>query len=250
MTDASIWPGGVFLSFGLWPDREPGEPVLATIGAVLEDLGGTYAGAMFCGPPGLAFSRLPGPRGLSYAGALSAREVRRRLRDGGAYRVAMRLPGVGPAALSFDPTPGEPVPADRHAVDVTVEAGAFGLPRGLWDEQEQAAAEERQEAVLHYLEACCTALDPAYAVLHSEGSTPLPGALATGRQIGTDVYVSRRLGLGSRLAEVARLSETREWSTGTFYSGWFLAEAPDHDALLAAWVRPSLIIGDLLGARV
>ena len=54
-----------------------------------------------------------------------------------------------------------------------------------------------------------------------------------------------RLGrrLGHRLTEVARFSETREWSTGTFYSGWFLAQAANREALLAAWARPSLVIG-------
>jgi hypothetical protein len=153
----------------------------------------------------------------------------------------MNLPGVGPAAISYEPTPGEPAPAERHPVTVTVEAGALALPRSLWNEQEQAAAEDRQAAILHYLEACCTALDPAYAVLHSEDATPTPTALATGRRLGIDIYVSRRL--GHRLTDVARLSETREWPTGTFYSGWFLAQTANREALLAAWARPSLVIG-------
>lgn len=245
-----MWPGGVFLSFGLWPGREMDGPALAAVGDVLEERGATYAGAMFFGPPGLAFSRVPDAPGLAYAGARSAREVRRCLRDGGAYRVAMHLPEVGLAAVSLEATPGEEVPAAGHPVDVTVEAGAFAIPRPLWDDSEREAAEARQAAVLRYLEACCTALDPAYAVLHSEGSTPSPSALAAGRQIGTDVYVSRRLGLDSKLTEVARLGATREWSTGTFYSGWFLTETSDLDALLAAWTRPSLVIGEMLSARV
>ncbi len=245
-----MWPGGVHLSFGLWPGRELGEPALAAVGDVLEEQGATFAGAMFCGPPGLSFSRVPDAPGLGYAGARSAREVRRCLRDGGAYRVAMRLPGVGPAAISLEATPGDDAPPGRHPVDVTVEAGAFAIPRPLWDYEEREAAEVRQAAVLHYFKACCTALDPAYAVLHSEGSTPTPSALATGRQIGLDVYVSRRLGLGPRLTDVAGLCVTREWPTGTFYSGWFLRETTDLDALLAAWTRPSLILGERLSHTV
>ncbi|MCM4079928.1 hypothetical protein [Paractinoplanes hotanensis] len=246
MGHTSMWPGGVFLSFGLWPGRDLDEPALAAVADVLEQCGGTYSGAMFFGPTGLAFSRVPDAPGISYAGARSAREVRRGLRDGCAYRVAMNLPGVGQAAVSFEATPGEELPAGRHPVDVTVEAGAFALPRSIWDERERAAAEVREEVVLRYFEACCAALDPAYAVLHSEGSTPTPAALAGGQQLGTDVYVSRRLGLGARLNQVARLSQVREWTTGTFYSGWFLTETPDLDALLAAWTRPSIVIGERL----
>jgi hypothetical protein len=245
-----MWPGGVFLSFGLWPGRELDGPALAAVGDVLEERGATYAGAMFHGPPGLTFSRLPDAPGLAYAGARSAREVRRSLRDGGAYRVAMRLPDVGAAAISLEATPGEDVPPAGHPVDVTVEAGAFAIPRPLWDDEEREAAEARQAAALRYLEACCTALDPAYAVLHSEGSTPTPSALAAGHRLGTDVYLSRRLGLAPNLTEVARLGATREWRTGTFYSGWFLAETPDLDALLAAWTRPSSVIGEMLSTRV
>lgn len=241
-----MWPGGVFLSFGLWPGRELEEPALAAVGDVLEQCGGTYSGSMFFGAAGLAFSRVPEAPGISYVGGRSVRDVRRGLRDGCAYRVAMALPGVGQAAVSFEATPGKELPAERHPVDVTVEAGAFALPRSLWDERERAAAEVREEAVLRYFEACCAALDPAYAVLHSEGSTPTPAALAAGRPIGTDVYVSRRLGLGARLNQVARLSQVREWPTGTFYSGWFLTESPDLDALRAAWARPSLVIGEKL----
>ena len=250
MTLTSMWPGGVFLSFGLWPGRELGEPALAAVADVLEGQGATFAGAMFSGPPGRAFSRVPDAPGLVYAGARSAREVRRCLRDGGAYRVAMRLPGVGPAAVSLEATPGEEIPPGQHPVDVTVEAGAFAIPRSLWDDAEREAAEERQAAVLHYLEACCTALDPAYAVLHSEGLTPTPSALATGRQIGVDVFVSHRQAMAPNLLEVARLSETRAWPTGTFQSGWFLGETPDADALLAAWTRPSLVLGEMLLARL
>ncbi|MBB4695219.1 hypothetical protein [Paractinoplanes abujensis] len=242
----SMWPGGVFLSFGLWFDRLPDEPVLAAVGDVLERNGATYAGAMFFGPPGLSFSRLPGAAGIGYAGERSAREVRRCLRDGGGYKVAMNLPGAGPAALSFEATPGEDAPPGRHPVEVTVEAGAFAIPRQLWNADERAAAEARQAVVLRYLEACCTALDPAYAVLHSEGSTPTPAALAVGRQLGTDVYVSDRLGLDPRLTQVNRLSQTLRWPTGSFHSGWFLAETPDLDALLAAWTRPALIMAERL----
>jgi hypothetical protein len=203
---------------------------------------------MFAGPPGLSFARLPGAPGITYAGGRTAREVRRCLRDGGAYRVAMSLPGIGPAALSFEATPGD-TPAERHPVEVTVEAGAFAVPRALWNSAERAAAEERQASVLRYLEACCTELDPSYAVLHSEGSTPTPAALGVGRQIGTDVYLSRRLGLEPRLAQVRRLSETLERSTGSFHSGWFLTETSDLDALLAAWTRPSLLIAESLADR-
>ncbi|MBU2668787.1 hypothetical protein KOI35_35280 [Actinoplanes bogorensis] len=245
----SIWPGGVFLSFGLWFDRRMDEPAPAAVGDVLERLGATYTGGMFLGPPGLSFSRLPGAPGVTYTGERSAREVRRCLRDGGAYRVAMNLPGVGPAAVSFEATPGEDAPGERHPIDVTVEAGAFSIPRALWNDEERAAAEARQAVVLRYLEACCTALDPAYAVLHSEGCTPTPAALSVGRQIGTDVYVSDRLGLEPRLTQVTRMSQTRKWATGTFHSGWFLGETPDLDALLAAWTRPSLIIAERLTVR-
>ncbi|WP_133873106.1 hypothetical protein [Paractinoplanes brasiliensis] len=242
----SMWPGGVFLSFGLWFDHPLDEPALAAVGDVLEENGATYAGAMFHGPPGLSFSRVPGAPGITYAGVRSAREVRRCLRDGGGYRVAMSLPGVGPAAISFEATPGEDVPPERHPVEVTVEAGAFAIPRPLWDESERAAAEARQAVVLRYLEACCTALDPAYAVLHSEGSTPTPAALSVGRQLGTDIFVSKRLALEPRLTQVNRLSHTLQWPTGTFHSGWFLGETPDLDALLAAWTRPALLIAERL----
>ncbi len=243
MRQTSIWPGGVFLSFGLWFDRELDEPAPAAVGDVLERCGATYTGAMFAGLPGLAFARVPGPPGLTYVGDRPAREVRRRLREGGAYRVAMTLPGLGPAALSLEATPGT-APADRHPVDVTVEAGAFAVPRPLWDEAEREAAQIRQEVVMRYLEVCCTALDPAYAVLHSEGGTPAPAALSSGRPIGVDVYLSRRLGLEPRLGQVARLSHKLEWATGTFYSGWFLGETANLDALIAAWTRPALIIGE------
>ncbi len=245
-----MWPGGVFLSFGLWLDRVGDDTAPAAVGDVLEKFGGTYSGAMFYGPPGIAFSRVPDAPGLSYAGARSARDVRRTLRDGAAYRVSMTMPGVGPVAVSFEATPGEEVPAERHPVEVTMEAGAFAVPRALWNEQERAAAEEREALVLRYFEACCTALDPAYAVLHSEGSTPTPAALSVGRQLGTDVYVARRLGLGPRLTQVNRLSETREWPNGTFYSGWFLTETTDLDALLAAWTRPGLLLAEKLTAAV
>ena len=250
MSQSSIWPGGVFLSLGLWFDRPLDEPVLAAVGDVLERHGATYGGAMFFGPPGLSFARLPGPPGIAYAGGRTAREVRRCLRDGGAYRVAMHLPGIGPAAISFEATPDGDAPAERHPVEITIEAGAFAVPRALWNSSERAAAEARQAVVLRYFEACCTALDPSYAVLHSEGSTPTPAALGVGRQIGTDVYLSRRLGLEPRLAQVRRLSATLEWSTGSFHSGWFLSDTPDLDALLAAWTRPSLIIAESLADRV
>ncbi|MGK5680912.1 hypothetical protein [Actinoplanes sp. URMC 104] len=249
MSSTSRWPGGVFLSFGLWFDQVPEGGALAAVGDVLEERGGTYSGAMFFGPADAAFVRVLDIAGIGYSGAGSARSVRRGLRDGIAYRVAMQLPGAGPAALSYEATPGESAPAARHPVDVTVQAGPLSIPRELWNADEQAAAEKQQAVVLDYLRACCTALDPAYAVLHSEGSTPTPAALHVGRQIGVDVYVSRRLGLGAHLSQAARLSETFDWGTGVFYSGGFLAETPDRDALLAAWTRPSLIIGEQLAAR-
>ncbi len=239
-----MWPGGVFLTFGLWLDRVHDEPALAAVGAVLEECGGTFSGSMFFGPAATAFSRVPDAPGISYAGGRSVRDVRRSVRDGSAYRVSMHLPGVGAAGVSYAATPGERLPADRHPVEVTVEAGAFAVPRGLWTDEERAAAEERQSVVLRYLETCCTVLDPAYAVLHSEGSTPTPSALAAGRPIGLDAYVSRRL--SHQLTGMARLCETRGWPRGTFHSGWFLSEAPDQAALRAAWSRPSLVIGERL----
>ncbi|MDP9815476.1 hypothetical protein J3R04_001446 [Spirilliplanes yamanashiensis] len=220
------------------------------MGDALEAEGGRYTGAVYVGPPAVPFDWVFDIEGLSHVHDAAASAVRDRMADGTAYRVSMALPGVGPAALTFEGTPGAVLPASGHPVDVVMESDVLFIPPEHRDDDERAAAQALQAAVLRYLEACCTALDPAYALVHVEEATPTPAALAAGGRLGGDVFVSRRLagldGLGTALADVARVSETLDWETGTFYSSDFLAETPDRPALVAAWTAASAVIADLL----
>jgi hypothetical protein len=210
-------PVGAVLTIGLWLDR-PAE--LLEVADVLVAHGARYTGGIAEGDPGQAFSWRFELEGVTRAEGLAAGEVRRRAAGGRAYGVDLDVPGAGPAVVTYAGTPAAG-PPQRHPVLIQMPADAWGIPRFAWDDDDRRAAGSLQPIVLRHLEALCTALDPAYAVLGVEAPIPTPAALAAGEPIGPDAYLSARFPVGPVEAPAVL-----EWATGTFYSGWFLAEGP------------------------
>jgi hypothetical protein len=100
----------------------------------------------------------------------------------------------------------------------------------------------------------CTALDPGYALMGEEITVPTPAELASGGgNLGWSAFVSHRLisrvGLDVPLAELARLSTTRDWGTGIHYERRLVRTERDRKALWAADQAASVAVGRALTAR-
>ncbi|HST80407.1 MAG TPA: hypothetical protein VLL08_01560 [Kineosporiaceae bacterium] len=229
---------------------------LVAVGDVLEAEGGQYGGQMATGPAGVVFSWWHDIEGVEWRAGWSVEQVRRAMREGTAYRVNMDLPGLGPAMLDVEGKPEDEAVAAQHPVALAVGADVLAFMRESWNEEERAAAALLGPHVLRYLKALCTRLDPAYAMLYTEGEygTCTPTTLASGKEaLDGDFFVSRRFAvhppLDAQLAEVTRITgATLEWETGTFYSGsgYVLPAAPDRAALREAWGPVSRTLGQLL----
>jgi hypothetical protein len=224
-------PMGALLEIGLWLDRPAG---LLEVADVLVAGGARYTGGIAEGEPGKTFSWRAELEGVGSVDGLPAEEVRRRAAAGRAYLLDLDVPGAGRTFVTYEGTP-DAEPPERHPVVIRMAADAWGIPRFAWDDDARRAAEALRPIVLRHLEALCTTLDPAYAVLGVEALIPTPSALAAGESFGGDAYISRRFPVGP-----VESPATLEWATGTFYSSWFLAEGPT--TLPAA--------GKALGARL
>jgi hypothetical protein len=246
------WPDGFCMSIGMWFDRIEAPLALLAVGDVLVAEGGRYTGGLLTAPVDVPFAWVDLLEGKEYLAGLTAEQVRSGLSGGKGCRVSMYLPGAGPAMLELGGTPGMELTALGHPVQVTVSAGTLMFEMDGRDDDERAADDALQVAVLRYLAALCSGLDPAYAhVVMEDGSTPVPRALAAGgRSVGADAFISHRLaadpGLGAELAEAARHCDTIEWETGTFYSSWVVRDVPRDPALWTAMSAASMTLGALL----
>ncbi|WP_250006460.1 hypothetical protein [Actinoplanes sp. M2I2] len=248
----SALPIGSLLAIGLWADREPGPAGLLVAAEALRSLGAELNGVVWSAEAGVRFKLAVDVAGHFWTD-LGASEVHEMLRSGRAYRVGLDLPGLGPVMLGFEGTPEEE-PADRHPIRVAMESGPFGIPRELWEDEERAEAAVMRQRVLEVLQALCRALDPAYAIVGEEIDVPNPDGLVTdphlGWTIGADGYLARRMierpEVAGHLAVVSPLAQVVEWDTGSFFSGWFLAETPDDETYESAWGAAFLAVGEAL----
>lgn len=247
----SALPRGSLLALGLWVDHEQGPAGLLVAAEILRSLGAELNGAVWSGEAGVRFACVTDFTG--YAWSDQASDVDGLMRSGRAYRVGLDLPGLGPAMLGFEGT-REQEPAERHPLWLAMESGPFGIPRELWEDEERAEAAVMRPRVLEVLRELCRELDPVYAIVGEEIDVPNPDGLVTdphlGWTIGSDGYLARRMierpEIAGHLAVVSPLAQVVQWDTGSYFSGWFLAETPDRETYRNAWAAAFLAVGEAL----
>jgi len=146
---------------------------------------------------------------------------------------------VGETDVRFASTP-EAVPAPEHPVEVVMAA----------ERPDRNRSKDPVRAFRKLMRTLCAALDPAYALMGEEITVPTPAALATGwDRLGWSAFVSHRLGTGPELTELARLSKTQDWSTGTHYERRPVRLERDQEALWTADQAASVAVGRALVSR-
>jgi len=230
---------GAYFTIGLWFDQPPPSALLA-VGDVLVAAGGQYDGDVTVGPSGAAFeywSELDGRRSVDrrvVEGTMAGTV------EGTVHNLSLRLPVVGEVVVHFDRTPAA-VPAEEHPVAIDMSA----------DRDDRNPSKDPARAFLKLMKALCTALDPAYALMGEEITVPTPTELASGSgHLGWSAFVSHRLisrvELDVPLAELARMSKTRGWGTGTHYERRPVRTERDREALWAADQAASVAVGRTL----
>jgi hypothetical protein len=243
---------GAYFTIGLWFDQPVFPSALLAVGDALVAAGGRYDGDVTVGPSGAAFA---GWHDIDDYRSLDRRVVEGTMAgtaEGTVYHLSLRLPVVGEAVVHFARTPTA-VPAQEHPVEIDMEADLLAIPYEHLERKDRNPAKAQERAFLRRLKTLCTALDPAYALMGEEIDTPTPVELATGsRQLYSSVFVSHRLtarpGLDAPLAELTRLSKTRDWGNGTHYEWGPVRMQRDREALAAANQTASVAMGRALTA--
>lgn len=113
-----------------------------------------------------------------------------------------------------------------HPIGVTVSAGAQGYPEDLWSASMRRSAYAIAGWTRDVLQAASSRINPLYGAIGVEFALSPPQELiAGGSDLGTELFVSRRLldedrSLDSKLREAFSGGEITNWREGTFYSGW------------------------------
>jgi hypothetical protein len=171
-------------------------------------------------------------------------------------RAAFKAPQIGIVIVAFEPTSEVDNVRVVHPIAVTTSGALLSMPEHIsQSHRERSKAARVARYLLSVFRSVCESLDPLYGAIAVEASLPTPAELGGGARLGTELYVSNRLGIAdptlvADLSTIFANGFTERWKSGMYFSGWaaFNQVGQTLDKPLEAGARAAQRIGQALTA--